>query len=128
MLGRPKRLSGLRRLDAALIVACFMLAATATTALASSHVFLNQVEPPSGGSNNGYEELNNHVWGWAENGSGCIHEYIVTAKSWTSANCAFYASEGVNDYPGYAPLSKPGAWNNPDRYYGYHLTQGEQWW
>jgi hypothetical protein len=117
----------LLKFDAALVVACFVLAMSATVALATSNIFLNQSEPPSGGNNNGLERLNSHVWGWAQNGSGCIQEYIVTAKTWTSANCAFEASEGVNDYPGYAPLSKPGAWNNPNRFYGTHLTQGEQW-
>lgn len=126
MLGRPRQ--KLKAFDAALIVACFMLGVGAPTAFATEwYQFLNKVEPPSGGSNAGREKFNSHVWGWAQNGSGCIHEYIVTAKTWTSANCAWEASEGVNDYPNYNALSKPGAWNNPNLYYGEHLTQGQQW-
>jgi hypothetical protein len=126
---RRKLIATFRRFDAALILACFMLAVTATVALANSHVFLNQSEPPGGGNNNGYEEYNTHIWGWAQNGSACVHSYIKTTNSWTSPSCAEEApGTAVNVYYEYTFLGHPGAWNNPNLYYGTHLTQGEQWW
>lgn len=116
----------LRTFDAALVVACFLLAATAGVALAEeTYTFLNKPEPPSGGGQ-GLNRYNTHVWGWADNGSACIHEYIEIAKAWTSPHCALLASEGVNDHPD--TESKPGAWNDPNLFYGEHRTQGEQWW
>lgn len=103
-----------------------MLALTASAALASSGFFLKQNEPPGGGNNNGVQALTEHVWGWAGGGAACIHEYIVTAGSWTSPHCSLEYQEGVNDYPGVD--AKPGAWNDPNQWRGEHFTEGEQWW
>lgn len=123
MLLRLRRL--LRKFDAALIVACFMLAMTGGVAMAEEvNLFLNKYEPPSGGGQ-GLTAYNNHVWGWAWEGSACIHEYIVITKSWTSPHCALERNAGVNNYP--ETSSTPGAWNNPELWRGEHKTQGKQW-
>jgi len=124
-----KHLKILRRFDAALVLACFMLALTASVALANSYIFLNHNEPPGQGNNSGHEEYDEHVWGWAQNGSACTHSYIKTTNSWTSPECSEPpAGTAVNTYYEYTFLGHPGAWNNPELYYGEHLTQGEQWW
>jgi hypothetical protein len=116
----------LRKFDAALVVACFVLAFAASAAFATEkHFFLSQNEPPNGGNNNGIEAVNGHVWGWAGGGGACIHEYIETAGVWTSPNCSVEYEEGVNNYADVE--TKPGAWNDANEWYGEHYTEGEQW-
>src|ERR1700686_4804740 len=83
--------------------------------------FLSQKEPPGGGNNNGKQTYTGHVWGWAGGGSACIHEYIPSVNAWTSKHCSVEYEEGVNDYP--ETIAKPGAWNDPNQFYGVHFTQ-----